>query len=296
MATILVYGATGPQGRAVTLSLLGRGHRVLCLVRDPTRASDLLGRGAEIRIGDLADRRSLARASEGVDTVVSILPLSFNDGIMLSSGVNVIAAAEDAAVPFLIHNMGVCAPERSVGYHFFDVLRRITDRVLGARIPTLVLRPPLYLDNLLAPWTLPHLEKHDVVSYPLPGEVAVPWLSHRNLGAYITAAVGRVDLTGRVLDITDGTERSGEMIAEAMSRHLGRPVGYEAIPTDLFASRVAALLGATAGSELAEHYNLLTANECDLLRGVSNKGVRALQPELEEIDEFVSRSFAATPH
>ncbi|PSK67700.1 hypothetical protein B0E53_00347 [Micromonospora sp. MH33] len=38
-APVLVFGATGGQGSAVTEALLGRGARVRALVRDPERAA-----------------------------------------------------------------------------------------------------------------------------------------------------------------------------------------------------------------------------------------------------------------
>ncbi|MEU6040508.1 MULTISPECIES: SDR family oxidoreductase [Actinomadura] len=62
--TILVTGATGNVGRHVVEELLGGGHKVRALTRDPARA--LVPAGVEVAAGDLAVPDSLASALEGV--------------------------------------------------------------------------------------------------------------------------------------------------------------------------------------------------------------------------------------
>ncbi len=53
--TILVTGATGQQGGAVTRSLLNDGWKVRLLVRDPNKesAQEFAKQGAELVKGDL---------------------------------------------------------------------------------------------------------------------------------------------------------------------------------------------------------------------------------------------------
>jgi UDP-glucose 4-epimerase len=67
---ILVTGATGKVGSRLAKRLAQRGHQVRALVRDPTRAAELLGNGTELAQGDLLDMKSLTDAVHGVDTVV----------------------------------------------------------------------------------------------------------------------------------------------------------------------------------------------------------------------------------
>ena len=67
---ILVTGATGKVGSRLAKRLAQRGHQLRALVRDRTRAADLLGHGIELAQGDLLDLDSLAAAVLGVDAVV----------------------------------------------------------------------------------------------------------------------------------------------------------------------------------------------------------------------------------
>jgi nucleoside-diphosphate-sugar epimerase len=50
---VLVTGATGFVGKAITHAVLRHGHKVLGLVRDPEKARDLLSAGAAIARGDM---------------------------------------------------------------------------------------------------------------------------------------------------------------------------------------------------------------------------------------------------
>jgi uncharacterized protein YbjT (DUF2867 family) len=64
--TILLTGATGYVGGALLPTLLEAGHRVRCLVRDPTRADGLPGE-ADVVQGDVVAGTGLREALEGVD-------------------------------------------------------------------------------------------------------------------------------------------------------------------------------------------------------------------------------------
>ena len=71
---ILVSGATGYVGGRLVPRLLAAGHRVRCLVRDPSR---LQGRGwlphVEVAAGDVLRPASLSEALTGVDVAYYLI-------------------------------------------------------------------------------------------------------------------------------------------------------------------------------------------------------------------------------
>lgn len=81
MSTVLVIGATGKQGRAVTKLLLRRDHDVLALTRDADSpaARALAEQGARTLVGSPADAEALSNAVAGVDAVFG-LSLPFGPG------------------------------------------------------------------------------------------------------------------------------------------------------------------------------------------------------------------------
>lgn len=68
---ILVTGATGFVGRALTLRLLRDGHRVVALSRDPARAAFSMGPEVELLATGCSDRE-LAEAMAAADAVVNL--------------------------------------------------------------------------------------------------------------------------------------------------------------------------------------------------------------------------------
>lgn len=69
MAKYFVTGATGFIGGELVKQLIGRGHKVVALVRSPERAAMLKALGVEMHAGDITDRESLTAPMTGVDGV-----------------------------------------------------------------------------------------------------------------------------------------------------------------------------------------------------------------------------------
>ena len=73
---VLVTGATGFVGNAVVRDLVGRGHDVIGLVRDPERARKRSPEGVDLRRGDMLQPETYAPLVAGVDAVVHAAQLA----------------------------------------------------------------------------------------------------------------------------------------------------------------------------------------------------------------------------
>lgn len=69
---VVVTGATGFIGRSVTRRLAARGDRVVAIVRDPARASELESLGVEIRTGGLDRTAAILDAMRGADAAIHL--------------------------------------------------------------------------------------------------------------------------------------------------------------------------------------------------------------------------------
>lgn len=69
---IFITGASGFIGGHLVRRLAHTGHEMVCLARDPGRATPLARRGALVVTGDVTDPVSLARGMAGCDAVVHL--------------------------------------------------------------------------------------------------------------------------------------------------------------------------------------------------------------------------------
>ena len=72
MAKYFVTGATGFIGGELVKQLVGRGHKVVALVRSPDKAAMLKTLGVEIHQGDITERETLKAPMTGVDGVFHV--------------------------------------------------------------------------------------------------------------------------------------------------------------------------------------------------------------------------------
>jgi uncharacterized protein YbjT (DUF2867 family) len=228
--TVLVFGAGGGQGSAVVNQLNKVGHRVRAIVRSEATASRLnYSDQVEVVFADLDEPSSLAAANDGVDEVVLILPLQFDPDRMRQQGLAAIQAAVEAGVGQVTYNTSIAVDDQPIGYDFFDRgMLEVVRAGQSSGLSFVTLRPPLYLDNLLAPWTLDGMLKDGELRYAVPAGLALPWSSFQSQAEFVAATIGRSDLDGRVLDIAWPERFTVEAVAEAIAHALDRSITFVA--------------------------------------------------------------------
>lgn len=112
MRKVLVAGATGLIGRAVTQLLHKRGYGIRAFSRDPVRAQALQAIVDERVVGDATRPRDLDGIMDGVDAVISCLgaPVGFTSAerrsfraVDTAANCNIIRAAVDAGVSRFVY-------------------------------------------------------------------------------------------------------------------------------------------------------------------------------------------------
>lgn len=190
---ILSYGATGVQGGPVARRLLEAGHTVRTVIRNPERAQALEKMGLEVFKGDLSDPASLEVASKGVDAVFLILPLGGNPVEFVH---NAIQAAKQADVGYIVLDTSGQTPKVPTGSPMMDYRLALEAGLRDSGIPSVIVRPTTYMENLLGPWALPAIRDGSKVAYPVPTDHRVSWISAED-----AAALERPELAGRTFDV-----------------------------------------------------------------------------------------------
>jgi uncharacterized protein YbjT (DUF2867 family) len=266
---ILVHGANSAQGIPVVSRLLREGYQVRAFVRDRDKAQSLFPENVEIFTGALEDKASLQKANEGIDRVFLVLPLEYQFDVATTQGYNAINAARDAKVELLVFNTSTFIPTQVTDAVAFEIKRNVEQYIHQSGVPHIILRPPVYMDNLAAPWSLPSIVQQSVVAYPLSPETRVSWISLDDAAAFVVEALKRPELAGSTFDIGGSEAVNGQKIAERFTKVLNRPFTYQQIPIDAFEQGLTQAFGELAGTEIAKIYRWRSAYPEDGIVDVS---------------------------
>ncbi len=129
---VLVLGATGTIGRAITRVLVQSGHDVVCFMRSRARGGGTLSPdegarllpGATLRFGDVTDPASLARdgfRGERFDAVVSCLASRTGApqdawAVDYKAHINALAAARSAGVTHMVLLSAICVQKPRLAF------------------------------------------------------------------------------------------------------------------------------------------------------------------------------------
>lgn len=139
---VLVIGAAGKTGRAVTAALARRG----VVVRAAVRTSPPAPTAAEVAIVDLETGEGLVDAARGVDAVYHLAPNVHPDEVGIAR--RVVAAAREAGVRRVVFHSVLHPHDSAMPHH----LRKAeAEEVVRGWVPDwTILQPAAYMQNLLA--------------------------------------------------------------------------------------------------------------------------------------------------
>jgi uncharacterized protein YbjT (DUF2867 family) len=152
---ILVVGATGNLGGAVTQMLLAQGQPVRILARSQSNYQPLEKAGAQIVLGDLKQRGSLDAACQGADTVVTTATSAARGGedtvqtVDLEGNRHLIDAAKAAGIQQFIF-VSVLTADPSSPVPFLQAKGKTEDALRASGIPYTILAPNGYMEVMVA--------------------------------------------------------------------------------------------------------------------------------------------------
>ncbi len=266
MTTIAVTGATGQLGRLVVSSLLDRGVApadVVAIVRDPTKAADLAGRGVQVRQADYTDPAAWPAALAGVERL--LLVSSSEVGQRDAQHATVIAAAEQAGVGLLAYTSILNASTTTMR---LAAEHQATERRLEASpLPTVLLRNGWYIENYTG--QLDATLEHGLVGSGQDGKLN-PAARADYAEAAAAVLVGGADQAGRVYELAGDESVTLSRVAELLSAAAGQAIAYVDLPEDRY---VAVLEGAGLPAPVAA---ILADASAAIARGELASGSRDL--------------------
>lgn len=286
--TVAILAITGAQQAAIATSFAEAGWRVRGTSRNHTQTAH-----GPALIANLDTGEGLAAALEGSDVAILTLPQDHRAGAMARIAETVAKAAAGAGVGRIVLNTAGTIDEHSTGALFTD-MGAARDAVHASGVPFAIVQPTVFMDNLLAPWSLPAIVQHGVLAYPAPEHARISWLSHRSLADFVYAVASQNDAGGQDLRIGGPDSLTGRELCEQLGARLRRPIVYQQIPLESFAEGLDQAFGPPAGQRIASLYARLETDPDAMSVDLSSSSFLGVTPE--SFAAFAERqSWESTP-
>ncbi len=231
---ILVAGATGALGGLVTRQLLARGQSVRALVRDKAAVEPLQQAGATLVYGDLKDRDSLTAALDGADIVVTTVNSAHRGGadtiesVDRAGNANLIDAARAAGVrQFVFVSALGSTPESPAP--FLRAKGETEARLRASGMPYTILAPNLFMEVWVAAVVGAAVRANRPVVLVGEGRRRHSFVSFRDVGAFIVAAIGHERAINQYLPIGGPAPVSWRDVVAAYERVTGRDIPIQCV-------------------------------------------------------------------
>ncbi len=223
---ILVTGATGQQGGAVTRHLLRSGWPVRALVRDPSspKAVELAKTGVELAKGDLYDRPSVDAALKGVHGVFSVQNYWLKDvGFEgeVRQGTLLADAAHAAGVRHFVYS-SVGAAHRGMGQRHFESKWIIEQHLHALGLPRTIVRPAAFMENYA--WQKPGISNGAFSGMGLSADKTLQIVAVDDIGGLVDLVFSKHrEYLKRTIELS-GDELTEPQIAATLAKVIGRDV------------------------------------------------------------------------
>ncbi len=236
--TVAIFGATGSQGAPVVNEALSRGMHVRAVARDANRIAKMHPH-AEAFAANLGDEEAITAAFSDVDAAFVHLPMPLGPDDSQIWLKTIITAAHRSSLPLMVYTTSGPTGSRYASSVVVDSGTAGMQAVQNCKIPSIILQPAIYLENLLPEFFLPDLHTQGVLDYPpIPTTTKVQWTSHLDQARIAVAALNRPDLAGNAYEIGTPDALTSPELAGLISTWIGRSVEFRPLTPAEFGQRV----------------------------------------------------------
>ncbi len=219
---ILITGASGSVGKAVLQEAIRKESEVRAMYRSKGEAAKAPS-GCEAVLADYADKQSLRKALEGVNSVYVVcspIPQLVN----LES--NMLDACKESRVKHVVLNSALGAgdyPKSFPSWH-----RKVEDKLKTSGMSYTILRPNGFLQNIVA-FNAPSIRAQGAF-YVAMGDAKVSYLDVGDIAVVAVKTLQGGAHAGKTYELNGPEAISNGELANRISKVTGRTVNYLDIP------------------------------------------------------------------
>lgn len=222
---ILVTGAAGKTGRALTRHLVAIGAPVRAFVRraEQREAAERLG-AREVVVGDLRSREIVGAALAGVAAVYHICPNVHPDEVGI--GRRVVSAALAAGVERFVYHSVLHPQIEAMPHHWAKM--RVEELLFQSGLDVTILQPAPYMQNVLGQW--PSITGHAVYPVPYAPDTRVVMVDLDDAAEAAARVLTETGHSGATYELCAPGRLDALEIAAELGRALGKPVRAQQLP------------------------------------------------------------------
>jgi uncharacterized protein YbjT (DUF2867 family) len=234
---IVITGATGNTGSVVAEQLLAAGEKVRVVGRSAERLQRFVEKGAEAFVGDVRDADAMAQAFAGAAAAYVMIPPdpkaenlpAYQDSVIESLA----AALEKSGVKYAValSSIGADKTDKTGPVKGCHRLELRLNRIAGLNV--LHLRAGFFMENLFQYIGL--IKSMGMLAGTVRGEVAMPWIATRDIGAVAAEALLKRGFAGsQTRELLGARDISMNEVATIVGKAIGKErLGYSQFPAML---------------------------------------------------------------
>jgi len=222
---ILVTGAAGKTGLAVTRALVSVGASVRALVHKEEYQDLVESAGvSEIYLGDLLNLDDLQQIMEGVRAVYHICPNVHPREVEI--GIGVIQAAKEAGVKHFVYHSVLHPQIEAMPHHWLKL--RVEEHLIESGLPFTILQPTVYMQNIAS--LIPKIIERGVYPVPYPIETGICLVDLEDLAQAAALVLTEPDHTDAIYELVGTGPITQTQVAAVLSNVLGKDIQTQRIP------------------------------------------------------------------
>ena len=248
---VLVLGASGDQGLPLLKQLISDGFEPTAGLRRADALQGTTFAHLPVVAADIENEDSLAAAFAGHDALAMHLPFEFNRERAAGFGHRIGAAARRAGLRKIVFNTSCFVADHDLGLSAHDGRRDIERSIAESGADYVVIRPVVFMDNIIRVWSKPSIVSKSIWAYPAAETLKISWICIEDIVSFMSMALGRDDLKAEKILVGGPEPLVGAEVAERLSTAAGRAIRFQSMTPDEYAAKMSFLV--TGSTEVRPH-------------------------------------------